>query len=167
MFVNGILFIKTISRHMKFMIEEHISNAEVTTLQESIRQVKYVYMQQGFKITNILTDRQFTCIRGNLAELQINLKVCSNYEHVRETYQLNRTVKERVRGIYNTITLKKNRQDDCGNRRPCNILDQCSPTYTICGGGPHPTPDCDRDHCRLHQKLPPPIRIICASARVT
>ena len=167
MFVNGILFIKTISRHMKFMTEEHISNAEVTTLKESIRQVKYVYMQQGFKITNILTDRQFTCIRGNIEELQINLKVCSNYEHVRETYQLNRTVKERFRGIYNTITFKKI------VRMIVEIvalvifwINALPPTPSV-GGGPHPTPDCDRDHCRLHQKLPPPIRIICASVRVT
>ena len=31
-------------------------------------------MQGGFKITNILMDGQFACIRGNLAELLTNLK---------------------------------------------------------------------------------------------
>ena len=52
-------------------------------------------------------DRKFTCIRGNLTELQINLNVCSNYEHVVEIEQLNRIVKERVGGIYNTIPFEK------------------------------------------------------------
>ena len=40
MFINGIRFINTISRHIKFMTTEHIDNAEASTLQESIRQVK-------------------------------------------------------------------------------------------------------------------------------
>ena len=43
--------------------------AEASTLKESIRQVKQIYMQRGFNITNILMDGQFTCIWGNLAEL--------------------------------------------------------------------------------------------------
>ena len=64
-------------------------------------------MQRGFKITNILMDGQFTCIRGNLAELNINLNICSNDEHMGEIEELNRTVKERVRGIYNTLTFNK------------------------------------------------------------
>ena len=69
MFINGIRFINTISIHLKFMTEEHIDNADATTIQESTRQVKEVYIQRGFNITNILMDRQFSCIRGNLAEL--------------------------------------------------------------------------------------------------
>ena len=64
-------------------------------------------MQRGFKITNILTDGKFACIRGNLAELQIHLNIWSNDEHLGEIERLNRTVKERVRGIYNTLTFKK------------------------------------------------------------
>ena len=75
MFINGVRFINTISRHVKFMMAEHIANVEASTLQESIRQVKQVYMQRGFKITNILMDGKFLCIGGNLAELQINLNI--------------------------------------------------------------------------------------------
>ena len=55
-------------------------------------------MQRGLKITNILMDGQFAFIRGNLAELQINLNICSNDEHVGDIERLNRIVKERVRG---------------------------------------------------------------------
>ena len=82
MFVSGICFIDTISRHLKFMTAEHIANADATTLQEYIIQVKQVCMPWGFKITNILMDGQFSCIRGNLAELQININVFSNNKHV-------------------------------------------------------------------------------------
>ena len=67
MFINDICFINTISRHIKVATAEHIVNAEASTLQESIRQVKQVYMQRGFKITNILMDGKFACIRGDLA----------------------------------------------------------------------------------------------------
>ena len=69
MFINGIRFINTNSRHIKVMTEEHIANDEASTLQKYIRKVKQVYMQQGFKITNILIDGQFSCISGNLVEL--------------------------------------------------------------------------------------------------
>ena len=82
MFINVIHFINTISKYVNFMTEEHIANAKVLTLQESIRQVKQVYMQRGFKITNILMGGKFTFIRGNLVELQININIYSNDEHV-------------------------------------------------------------------------------------
>ena len=75
MFMNGTRFINTISRHVIFMMAEHIANDKASTLQESIRQVKQVYIQRGFKITNILMDGKFKCIWGNLAELQININI--------------------------------------------------------------------------------------------
>ena len=89
MFINRTRFINTISRHLKFMTAEHIVNTYSTTLKDSISQVKHIYMKQGFKITNILENRQLVCIRGNLAELQININVCSNYDHMGNLEQLN------------------------------------------------------------------------------
>ena len=107
MFINGIHLINAISIHIKFMTAEHIANSDLSTLQESIRQVKQVYMQRGFKLTNILMDGQFGCIRGNLVELHINLNIFSNDEHVGEIDQLNHTVKERDRGVYNMLPFNK------------------------------------------------------------
>ena len=52
-------------------------------------------------------NSQFVCIRGNLAELQMNLNVFSKNDHVGEREKLNLTVKERFRGIYNTKPLLK------------------------------------------------------------
>ena len=107
MFINGIHFINTISRHVNFMTAEHIANAEASTLQESIRKLKQVNMQRGFNITNILIYGQFNCIRGNLVELQINLNICSNEEHVGEIERLNCMIKEQVGGIYNMLPFNK------------------------------------------------------------
>ena len=103
MLINDIRFINTILRHVKVMTAEHISNTEASTLQESARQVKQSYMQRGLNIINILMNGRFTCIRGNLVELQINLEICSNDEHVGEIERLNPTFKEIVRGIYNNL----------------------------------------------------------------
>ena len=83
-FINGIRFINTISRHVNLMTSKHIANAEASTLQESTRQVKQVYMQRGFQISNILMDGKFSCTRGDLSEQQINLNICSNEKHVGE-----------------------------------------------------------------------------------
>ena len=81
LFISRICFINIISRHLKFIMAEYIANTEATTLQEYIKQVRQFYMELGFNLTNILVDRQSTCIRGKLVELQINLNVCSNDGH--------------------------------------------------------------------------------------
>ena len=52
-------------------------------------------------------DGQFTYIRDNLTELQINLNICSNEKRVGEIEELNRTIKELVRGVYNTLPFNK------------------------------------------------------------
>ena len=102
-----LLYLSKVVRHVKFMTAENIANVEASMLQESIRQVKKVYMQRGFKITNILMDGQLTCIRGNLAELKINLNICSNNKNVGEIERLKHTIKEQVRGIYITLPFNK------------------------------------------------------------
>ena len=50
---------------------------------------------------------QFACIMWNLSEQQTNLNICSNDEHMGKIERLNTTVKELVRGIYNTLPFNK------------------------------------------------------------
>ena len=45
------------------MMVENIANADATTIQEYIYKIKPVYMHRGFKVTNILMDVQFACIK--------------------------------------------------------------------------------------------------------
>ena len=107
MYINSIRFINTISHHIKFMTEEHIANAEASTLQNSIKQLKRIYMQWVFKVVNILMGGQFECINGDLAKLQVDLNICSNNKQMGEIERLIITIKERSCRIYNTIPFKK------------------------------------------------------------
>ena len=47
-------------------------------------------------------DGQFESIRGDLAEMQINLNTVSNDEHVPEVERYICPIKERPRCVYNT-----------------------------------------------------------------
>ena len=62
MYVNGIHFINNISRHINFMMWEHTTRAEDSTLHISIKQAKHVYMQWVLKVVKIIMDGQFECM---------------------------------------------------------------------------------------------------------
>ena len=64
-------------------------------------------MKRGFKISTLLMDRQFESIRGDLAEMQINLNTVSNDEHVPEVERYIRTIKERAHCVYNTLPFRR------------------------------------------------------------
>ena len=49
MYVNGIRFINTISYHINFMMAEHITNAESSTLQKSIKSLSASICRGVFK----------------------------------------------------------------------------------------------------------------------
>ena len=107
MFVNKIPFFITISRHLRFGTAENISNQNMKTLLASVKQVKSTYMKRGFILTHVLMDGQFEPLRADLADIQIDLNTVSADEHVPEIERHIRTVKERVRCIYNTLPFKK------------------------------------------------------------
>jgi hypothetical protein len=106
--INKIPFMMTISRHIKFGTNEKLENMKKETLVQCIRNIRAVYsMRLGFKITHILMDGQFETLRGDLAEMQITLNTVSNDKHVPEIERYFRTVKERVRCIYNVLPFKQ------------------------------------------------------------
>ena len=52
-------------------------------------------------------DGQFEPLRGALAEMKITANVCLEAEHVGNIERLNRTVKERARGVVLHLPYKK------------------------------------------------------------
>ena len=64
-------------------------------------------MKRGFILTHVLMDGQFETLRSELADIQVNLNTVSANEHVPEIERHIRTVKERVRCIYNMLPFKK------------------------------------------------------------
>ena len=62
-------------------------------------------------------DKEFECLRKDLLDIQINQNTCSENEHVGKVEKLNWKIKERTRGIYNTLHFKKNAWLTC--RQKC------------------------------------------------
>jgi hypothetical protein len=103
MYINKIPFFMTMSRHIKFGTGKTLKNQYTKTILAAIKQVKSVYAKRGFQILHMLIDGQFESLRANLANLQINLNMVSNNEHVPEIERHIRTVKESTRCIYNML----------------------------------------------------------------
>jgi len=77
------------------------------TLMISIQQIKWAYHTRGFRVTTILADGGFECIRNSLADMCISLNMVSRNEHVPEVQRYIRTIKERVRAIAVSLPFKK------------------------------------------------------------
>ena len=107
LYVNKLPFIATISRYIRFGTVEFLRNQKTTTLTEHVKQVNRLYRQRGFRPVYALMDGQFEPLRGDLADLGIQLNTVSNDEHVPEIERQIRTLKERTRAIYCTLPFRK------------------------------------------------------------
>jgi Reverse transcriptase (RNA-dependent DNA polymerase)/Zinc knuckle len=106
MFVNKISFLVTVSRNIKFATVEMITNMRGETLMKGIQQVSYIYAKRGFRVRSVLVDGQFNCVTNGLLELGITTNITSRDEHVSDVERYIRTLKERVRCVYNTLPFK-------------------------------------------------------------
>ena len=73
----------------------------------ALKQILSTYQKGGYKVVDILADNQFECVRGELSELGASLNIASADEHVPEIERCIRTIKERVRSIYISLSFKK------------------------------------------------------------
>ncbi|MHA7927606.1 MAG: reverse transcriptase domain-containing protein, partial [Marinobacter sp.] len=107
MFVNKIPFFLSISRHLKFGTSSMLDNQKDATLLAAIKMVVGAYHKRGFKISHMLLDGQFDSLRGELSLLGIELNSVGRGEHVPEAERYIRTVKERVRAVYNSLPYRR------------------------------------------------------------
>ena len=92
----------TVVRRMKFVTAEHVPVRTATNLSKYITQVlEVVYKQAGFVVRTILMDREFEKIRPLLHNLECNTTAAK--EHVSEVERTIRTIKERTRGLLETL----------------------------------------------------------------
>jgi hypothetical protein len=103
MYVNGIPMLVTISRNIRFATVEALPNRNILTLVKGIKSVATVYKRAGFRITTTLMDGEFEAMRGDLADLEIALNEAARDEHVGDIERFIRTLKERMRAIYNSL----------------------------------------------------------------
>jgi hypothetical protein len=73
----------------------------------AIQSVQRIYALPGFKVTHGHVNGEFEPMRGDLQATGMALNVVSNDEHVPEIERYIRTVKERIRCVYNTVPFKR------------------------------------------------------------
>ena len=105
--VNGVKFLITHLRHMCFTTSELLTSLHNNMLLEALFNVCKIYRKRGFMVRTMMMDGAFESLRGALAEKNIEPSICSENEHVGEIKQTNCTIKERCRGIYNTLPFTK------------------------------------------------------------
>ena len=107
MYVNRVAMLVSISREIRFGTLEVIPNNKSTVLMKGLKSILQVYQCGGFQVEAALMDGEFGHLRGELASMGVTLNETSRDEHVGEIERFIRTIKERMRAIYNTLPFQK------------------------------------------------------------
>ena len=107
MHVNGIPFFITRSRHIHFGTVDVLPSLQTNHIGAALCRVVNIYARGGFQVTMALMDGAFAGLHDICNQLQIKLNTTSRDEHVGDVERYIRTVKERMRGISNTIPFKR------------------------------------------------------------
>ncbi|KAL7480380.1 hypothetical protein ACHAW6_006074, partial [Cyclotella cf. meneghiniana] len=101
MFVNGIPFLLTRSRGVQHITVEYLPRRTATIIGNKLTRVLQFYNRGGFVVQTALMDREFESVKTTCPQLPINTTAAN--EHVPEIERTVRTVKDRARGVYNTL----------------------------------------------------------------
>jgi hypothetical protein len=105
MFVDGMGFMITSSRGVKFTTSEYVPTQSKANLTNSLKKVFEIYTQRGITIQTALMDREFECLRDDLRGVTLNTTAAS--EHVPEIERQIRVIKERARAIWSTLPFNR------------------------------------------------------------
>jgi hypothetical protein len=105
MFVDGLGFMVTNSRGVKFTTSEYGPTRSKANITNSLKKFFGIYTQRGFTIQTVLMDREFECLCDNLRGITLNTTVAS--EHVPEIERQIRVIKEKARAIWSTLPFTK------------------------------------------------------------
>jgi hypothetical protein len=92
-FVDGIAFLLTVSRNIKFIMAKHVATHTAKSLSKHLDCIIQVYMRAGFSVRTISMDGEFEKVKNELALVVCNTTVVK--EHVSEAERSIRTIKER------------------------------------------------------------------------
>ncbi len=100
-FVDGMAFLVTLSRRIKFITMEHVPVRMAISLSKHITRVLQVYERAGFRVRMILMDGEFEKVRDLIPRAECNITAAK--EHVSEAERAIRTINERTRGLVATL----------------------------------------------------------------
>ena len=100
-FVDGIPFLLTLSRGVKFVTAEFCPCRTAKQLVKQLKRVLQVYSRAGFTVRYVLMDGEFEKLKDELPSIVTNTTAAK--EHVTDAERMIRTVKERARGTICTL----------------------------------------------------------------
>jgi hypothetical protein len=101
MFVNGIPFLLTRSRGIQLITVEFLTRRTAKIIGEKLTRVLHLYSRAGFIVQTALMDKEFDAVADKCPTLPINTTAAN--KHVPEIERAIHLVKERARGIENTL----------------------------------------------------------------
>ena len=82
MFVNGLPFLTTFSRDIRFGTAEHVPSRTAKQLANSLMKVVKLYAKGGFVVRNLLMDGEFEKFKPEISLIELNISM--EREHVAE-----------------------------------------------------------------------------------
>jgi hypothetical protein len=106
MFVNGLPFVTTISRKIKFTTIDYVPSRSQKNIMKSLVKITSLYKTRGFIPKTALVDREFECMRDELLSHGINLNTTAASDQIPYIKQKIRVPKERSRALRSTLPFK-------------------------------------------------------------
>ena len=107
MYINGITFLVTISKRIKYITVHCIKDRSKETVEDAFDKVFRNYNTSGFYISKIYTDPEFTYLEEDMKDNDIIMEFAAAQAHVPDIEQTIRTLKERFRCQYNRIPYRR------------------------------------------------------------
>ena len=105
MFVNGVPFLVSVARGLNLVTTEFTPSRTAKQLAAGITRMMDLYARGGFQVGTVLMDNKFEKLRNLVPILVVNTTAAK--EHVPEVERKIRLIKERGRGILNTLPFKR------------------------------------------------------------
>ena len=107
-YIGGLTFVMSISRGLCTSMVSHLENRKVSSLQKALMNQISTYLSKGFKIIYLLIDNEsaINMCTSDLNTKGVTVNQTAKNEHVPEIERAGRTMKERVRAIWNTLPYK-------------------------------------------------------------
>ena len=105
MFINRTPFLLTRTRGIQLITIEYLPRRTTKIIGEKLLRVLHFYRRAGIIIQSALMDKEFDAVRAECPNLPIN--TCAANEHMPKIERTMRAVKNRARGVYNTLPFKE------------------------------------------------------------
>ena len=107
MYVNGLTFLTTVSKHILYRTSFFIPTREIPDIMTGLDKVMTLYKQAGFKVTTIYGDKEFKPLEDIIFQKYHSTLNCScAQEHVPKAKNNNKVIKERTRAAYYSLPFK-------------------------------------------------------------